>query len=290
MDVATFSHYYERLKAERWSKWFSLQQEKFAPQEISTSAGLYRVAVMDNKGEHLLSLTYVGQTGRSLRERIQTLWREIYSENQPEDHPHVAAPAHWDFRRKFSNEHFQCSVFELPEMGGKDRREDREALESLAITLWRQQHGIYPLVNFGSCNGESMQERLEFVRAALSRMSLINLEDNDPWDKQWLLLPWSDWQSAVVSKQMKQRGIYRVRDKRDAGEMSAHRLEKIGFGVLAKGLSGYRPKQKDAPCHYTFSWFAPDWHDYQYHALCNDLVSAYVIFHSGSLSISNIAA
>ncbi len=285
MDAATFSYYHSLLKAERWSKWFSLEQ--FAPQEISTEAGLYRVAVMDNKEERLLSLTYVGQTGRSLRERIQTLWREIHREQKPKDHPHVAAPGHWDFRRKFSNEHFQCSILELPGMEGKEMRVDREALESLAIMLWRQRHGLYPLINFGSLNGESMQERLEFVRAALLRMPLINLEKDDPWDKQWLLLPWSDWQPVTASVQMGQRGIYRVWDTSDGNE---HVLVKIGFGVLKMGLSNYRPKRNDPSARYQFSWFSPqNWHDYQYHALCNDLAAAHVIFHRG-VSVESIAA
>lgn len=285
MNAATFSYYYERLREEHWSQWYSLEQETFASKEIPRTPGLYQVGIMD-KHRRLLALTYLGQTGRGLRERIGTLWKEMYKEQKPDIAPHVAAPAHWSLHRFFSDgQHLECSVFELPDMPGKDMRIDREGLESLAIMLRRQTYGLYPLVNFGSFRQETMQERLAFVHTALADLPLINLENNDPLSMHWLDLPWSDWQQTSTSKQITQRGMYRVLD------LSEHLLTKIGFGSLADGLSEYRPKRSDATSQsLMFSWFSPlHWQDYHYHALCNDLAAAHVIVSQG-VSIAKIAA
>lgn len=85
---------------------------------------------------------YVGQTGRSLRERLGALSR-CHSDTMPYRDPHTAAPALWALRHSTGCE-FEASA--MTTTGDPLLRLGHEALE---IGLHRQTHGESPTVQFG---------------------------------------------------------------------------------------------------------------------------------------------
>ena len=58
-------------------------------------SGFYRLRVTDGA-----SLAYIGQTGRSLRERLRALRLGTFAELMPLNDPHTAASAHWAERKR----------------------------------------------------------------------------------------------------------------------------------------------------------------------------------------------
>ena len=80
----------------KWSEWVPLYSDNFIYKKyISTKPGFYRVRSSLCDG-----LVYIGQTGRSLRERTMTLRNHSgrNANNPPWNDPHTAAPALWAFR------------------------------------------------------------------------------------------------------------------------------------------------------------------------------------------------
>ena len=81
-----------------WSTWIMLDADLDVFREnIPTLAGFYRVRGDDNP-----CLFYVGQTGRSLRERTRALASGVIRarNNPPWNDPHTAAPLLWAYRRE----------------------------------------------------------------------------------------------------------------------------------------------------------------------------------------------
>jgi hypothetical protein len=78
-----------------WSPWLSLNPAKGKLSQISTNPGIYRVRHIERDG-----LTYIGQTGRSLRGRLRAL-AGCYNEEMPYTDPHVAAPSLWAVRQEY---------------------------------------------------------------------------------------------------------------------------------------------------------------------------------------------
>ena len=79
-----------------WSSWIPLfSDNSFYRKHISTKPGFYRVRSTSYEG-----LVYIGQTGRSLRERTLTLRNhsERAKDNPPWNDPHTAAPCLWAFK------------------------------------------------------------------------------------------------------------------------------------------------------------------------------------------------
>lgn len=120
----------------RWTESIALQQQSHL-HELPTTAGLYRVQAVDDP-----PLAYVGQTGRSLRERVSAL-RGAFNTEMPYRDPHTAAPALWAW---LATEPAQLTVSVCPVDGATPWR---KALEAVAIANHRQQHGLSPRWNFG---------------------------------------------------------------------------------------------------------------------------------------------
>ncbi|WP_455901539.1 GIY-YIG nuclease family protein [Rhodococcus gordoniae] len=119
-----------------WSTWIPLLG-------ISRNAavprlpGIYRVRRRDFDG-----LDYIGQTGRSLRERLGALSR-CHAEQMPYRDPHTAAPALWALR------HATGCEFEVSFAATDGDSHTRKGQEALAVGLYRQEFGASPTVQFG---------------------------------------------------------------------------------------------------------------------------------------------
>jgi hypothetical protein len=71
-----------------WMPWITLTREAIR-QLLPTLPGAYRIRREANEP---VQLTYIGQTGRGLRERLLALAAGVNEENGPFNDPHTAAP------------------------------------------------------------------------------------------------------------------------------------------------------------------------------------------------------
>ena len=119
-----------------WSKWVAFSQPDFGL--IPHIPGVYRVRPA---GKNFL--TYIGQTGQSLRIRLSTLRTCTLKDTMPYNDPHTAAPNHWAWRKTHRME-YECSAARFP---SSHRR--RLGLESYLIWKYRVECGESPLSNLG---------------------------------------------------------------------------------------------------------------------------------------------
>ncbi|TWH16648.1 hypothetical protein L618_002200000580 [Rhodococcus rhodochrous J45] len=119
-----------------WSSWFPLLGIS-RNSSVPRLPGIYRVRRRDFD-----RLDYIGQTGRSLRERLGALSR-CHAEQMPYRDPHTAAPALWALRDATGCE-FEASFVAVA--GDSHTRKGQEAL---AIGLYRQESGASPTAQFG---------------------------------------------------------------------------------------------------------------------------------------------
>ena len=122
-----------------WQPWLSLNPADGDLREITRQPGLYRVRHRQREG-----LTYIGQTGRNLRERLRAL-AGCYDEQMPYTDPHVAAPCLWAVRDKFGPA-FEVSVV-TPD--GVADKQTRYAIEEALIAVYRRETGSNTTANFG---------------------------------------------------------------------------------------------------------------------------------------------
>ena len=123
-----------------WSDWTSLDPTVGDVSTFSTDEGVYRVRHRDRKG-----LTYVGETGRSLRGRVRALARGVYADEMPYRDPHTAAPCVWAIRQEDGPE-LEVSVTTPPLVEDK---QERKAFEDALIAVHRRETGASPTANFG---------------------------------------------------------------------------------------------------------------------------------------------
>ncbi|MCX5985111.1 MAG: hypothetical protein NTX54_01135, partial [Chloroflexi bacterium] len=100
--------------------------------------GLYRI-----RPHGVPELSYVGQTGRDLRDRLARLARQLPSAEMPFDDPHTAAPALWAWSRSdgFS---WECSAAAVD-----GSRQDRMSLEASVLWRYRLETGQSTRANHG---------------------------------------------------------------------------------------------------------------------------------------------
>src|SRR3954453_2590721 len=92
-----------------WPPWAALQAQAIR-QTAPTVLGVYRVR---RHGDGPARLTYVGQTGRGLRERPLTLAADVNADDYPFNDPHTAAPHLWLLRR-LDGAQLECSCAPMP--------------------------------------------------------------------------------------------------------------------------------------------------------------------------------
>lgn len=121
-----------------WAPWIHFDEQGTAFKALPATAGIYRVRPAGAD-----YLAYIGQTGRSLRERLSSLRRHTLSPEMPFNDPHTAAPSLWALRHA---EHvdFECSAapVDMPK-----RR--REGLECYLIWKYRVERCESTLCNHG---------------------------------------------------------------------------------------------------------------------------------------------
>lgn len=123
-----------------WGNWVNLNPSAGHLSELPTDEGIYRVRHLDRNG-----LTYIGETGRNIRRRVQALARGTYNSEMPYRDPHTAAPCLWAIRDR-DGPAFEVSVT-VPDLATD--KQHRKGMEDALIALYRQALGESPTANFG---------------------------------------------------------------------------------------------------------------------------------------------
>jgi hypothetical protein len=92
-----------------WTLWAALERQAIRETAVA-QPGVYRIR---RRGDHHGPLTYIGQTGRRLRERLQELAGGVNGTDAPFNDPHTAAPHLWLLLR-LDGAAFEFSCAALP--------------------------------------------------------------------------------------------------------------------------------------------------------------------------------
>jgi hypothetical protein len=197
-----------------WSSWVSFQASRKDWGSLPVEQGLYRVRPA---GEDFL--VYIGETGRCLRNRLNSLRRGALSDSMPFNDPHTAAPNLWAWRQE---EHFEyecsASVFLGPAT-------TRKSLECLLLWKYRLEKGDSTLCNYGRFHKNYIKStnRSEGKRgyrlsddkenASGGQSSTPLKTRGNPTDHSWMGLNWSK-PKTLTSEQVKDvieaSALYRI--------------------------------------------------------------------------------
>ena len=125
-----------------WSDWYKMEKATVGPTAKAPDVpGLYRVRCVGRAG-----LTYIGETGRSLRDRLRQLKSSMkcIAENRPNSVSHVAGGCVWKESCEGSIA-IEVSWVEKPDM---DKRE-RKGIECELISAYRKIRHDNPVCQFG---------------------------------------------------------------------------------------------------------------------------------------------
>jgi hypothetical protein len=115
-DLEAIDHFFDNWCNLPWTEWIPFSATKQVFTRIPREPGLYRIRPVGKE-----YLVYIGETKRTLRERLHTLRLELEkAEQMPWSDPHTEAPALWAWRAEWLSEReLQDSVdaAELPAPG-----------------------------------------------------------------------------------------------------------------------------------------------------------------------------
>jgi hypothetical protein len=198
-----------------WGTWVSFSSPSSVfRQQLSTEGGVYKVRI---EGEG--SLAYIGQTGRSLRERVRTLANNTLraERSPPWNDPHTAAAALWAWKKE-EGHRYSVSVAEV-----SCEREERQCLEDRLLFRYRVEKGRSTLANHGHkhcCwsrpSNRSAGRAMEYTKNGLDTQAQsipppkINVGEKDPL--LYLDIPWSTAYSLfdLPSELRGISGVYRI--------------------------------------------------------------------------------
>ncbi len=123
-----------------WTHWGPLDPDEGHISRFSANEGIYRIRHQDRSG-----LEYIGETGRSLRGRVQSLARGTFADEMPFRDPHTAAPCLWAVREEYGP-NLEVSVA-TPELAID--KQSRKSFEEALIAVYRREFGESPTANFG---------------------------------------------------------------------------------------------------------------------------------------------
>lgn len=134
-----------------WSAWVPFEYFHERRTALPAGPGVYRVRPVDDD-----CLMYIGQTGRTLRERLYALsgYRKT-PDLMPYNDPHTAAPSLWAWRDATGMD-FECSAAPL------DHTVDvrmRETMECYLLWQYRREYGSSTLCNFGRFHPNYLKSR-----------------------------------------------------------------------------------------------------------------------------------
>ena len=193
-----------------WSPWIRLEADlQTYKDHVPRAAGFYKVRTIAQQ-----SLVYIGQTGRSLRQRTRAelakhVMRPI--ESPPWNDPHTAAPLLWAFRHE-DNLSFELSVAiaDLPV-------QMRQCHEDVLLYQHRLVFGHSTLCNHGRRHPWWSRASNRKDARPTHRLSVpveypslqISSGDCDPLSSHWLGLSWTDFAALPIAAP-NVTGVYRL--------------------------------------------------------------------------------
>lgn len=278
-----------------WTPWQPLDGS-WLGSHLPNQPGLYRIR---RQGRD--DLDYIGQTGAgsmTLRKRLAML-RGVYLPEMPYRDPHTAGPALWALRHA-TNSDFEVSV--VPVTGSTPWR---KGLECVAISLYRQEHGASPTVNWGRMpSGYRMSSgnNARLVAAGkryrggvtttadashLPGIAPLSPLDGDPLSRDWCGHTWSEWASFSLTSYPPTAtyGLYRIRRTHEPT------LLYLGQGRVSDRLSAHQGKASHPDLRQATHFAGPlecsvtlneAWQSHQRLELENDLIAAYIL-HTGEV-------
>jgi hypothetical protein len=218
-----------------WTDWFPLDTRcpEFQSQ-AQKQPGLYRVSAKQHDG----GLVYLGQTGRSLRERLMALARNV---KRPRDHPpwndpHTAAPVLWAYRIENDFEFLVSTTTIEAEDQVRQCVEDmllyRHRLEAGQSTLCN--HGrIHPFWTRASSRARNIAPRR--LKVPVQYPSLPPARGNERvLADDWLGLPWSEFRALNSMRGPTEPGVYRISNGADLVYMGESRNLRARLGSHAR--------------------------------------------------------
>jgi hypothetical protein len=265
-----------------WTPWVPFGTEQL-DSTVPKAPGLYMIRSLQSG-----NVLYVGQTGRTLRERLGAL-RGVHGDVMPYSDPHTAGPALWAHRID-TGETFEVRVAVLDV-----DKADRMGREAFEITKRRIIDGCSPTYNFGrmpdgwiksSGNSRKLVEAGRRFRgrrmtakerlAAPSDPSVAppTKLDGDVRASDWLGLKWKE--SATSPPGLDDVGIYRISSEREGP------LDYVGQGRIRSRWNSHVTgwfsdiaAEREDPS--TWDWVGLDLSSHQLLEVENDLISGHMV-------------
>ncbi len=207
-------YFYESWCSLSWTPWVPFDSSQNEFKIIPSEPGLYRVRPLGKE-----VLMYIGETQRSVRERLNELRHNLKDKKQmPWNDPHTAAPSLWAWRDA------EVYVFECSAAPLHVSRNERKGWESYLLASYRQQCGESTLCNFGRFHKRYRKSTNR--KKGIRGRKLENFEPDNPagglscpplqikgkpGDQDWMSLAWSKKEQLNkenIKKIPKTNGLY----------------------------------------------------------------------------------
>jgi len=207
----------------QWTPWVLFSR----PSDFRTlpaDPGMYRIRARNGN-----ALFYLGETGRSLRERLGDLRRNTMKDVMPYNDPHTAAPSLWAWRHAEGIE-FECSAAPVTLADKKEEaRKLREGLEFYLLWQYRLEADTSTWCNHGRFHPRYVKstDRKKGFRGyrvadeepdnPAGGPSLLPLQlVATPFAPNWMGLVWSNYtplgQRSFLSGVPQSPGVYKIVD------------------------------------------------------------------------------
>ena len=202
-----------------WSDWVPLDAPTTSFRLIPQGPGFYRVRVVDQP-----VLSYIGQTGRNLRQRLGDLRRPLYysDEQMPWNDPHTAAQSLWVLRIA-EGMRFECSA-----AASDLETQSRHGFEDMLLWKYRVEKGESTLCNHGRFHPRYFRStnRREGKPGGVLTVGQINSASGpsfpplslrgNPDESDWMNLNWvsiGNLSIADLTQIPHQGGVYKIWDE-----------------------------------------------------------------------------
>ena len=266
-----------------WTRWVKFDAPRSEFNRIPKFSGVYRVKPIDED-----FLMYIGQTGRTLRQRLSELRRYRNSKEMPYNDPHTAAPSLWAWRDATGMD-FECSASAISLSGEDDlrlERRKREGLECYLLWQYRIEYGSSTLCNFGRFHPNYVKSRNQKSGKRGERLAEGEINPaggpsypplhpkGEPRDHDWMNLEWSEMFQLnihLLKNIPDSPGLYKIID------FDEESLVYLGQSInLKKRLQQHAKKGWDDRI-VSFSYYVPDRYllPHQLKEIENDLIGDY---------------
>lgn len=259
----------------QWTDWIPLAQDQDSFSKIPSEPGLYRVKSLGDN-----TLVYIGQTGRSLKERIRTLRNNTLSEKMPFNDPHTASPCLWAYRVESGMD------YEISATHQDKSKEDRMAIECFLLWQYRVENGSSTLCNHGRFHPRFTKskdrkqglrgERLDGKTNPKGGESFPPLLPIGSIESQrWMSLDWSEWKELDLRNIQRiptQPGVYRI--------YASEGLEMLYLGEsrnLRMRIQSHSRRGWESNAMFSYHSLTKSLPEYQRREIENDLIGGYYL-------------